>query len=274
MTIAGQSPTPRTEPFDAVADEYDSRFTNSFIGRAQRESVWKEMDRLFRPGQRVLDINCGTGVDALHLAARGIHVMACDASPEMVAVARRRLDASPYRDHVDVRILAIEQIGQLETEGLHDGVLSNFSGLNCVADLRCAARDLARLVRPGGRVILCLFGRFCLWEIFWYTLHGDIMRAFRRSRSQGVVANLAPGHSVLVRYPSVGSIRQCFAGQFRLVSWQGVGIAVPPSYLEPWAARFARLFKFAANIDLLLGRCPGFRSLADHVVLVLERVEV
>ena len=86
----------RTAPFDAVADEYDARFTNSLIGRAQRESVWREMDRLFRPGQRVLEINCGTGVDALHLAARGIQVVACDASPEMIAVARRRLDASAH----------------------------------------------------------------------------------------------------------------------------------------------------------------------------------
>src|SRR5208337_2607391 len=131
MTIAWQSPTHRTAPFDAVARAYDARFTSSLIGRAQRESVWLEMDRLFRPGQRILDINCGTGVDALHLAARGIHVVACDVSPRMLAVARRRLDASPHRHHADLRTLAIEHVGQLEGDGLYDGVLSNFSGLNC-----------------------------------------------------------------------------------------------------------------------------------------------
>jgi len=274
MSVAGQLPTPRIEPFDAVADEYDAHFTNSVIGRAQRESVWLEMDRLFRPGQRVLDINCGTGVDALHLSARGIYVVACDASPEMVAVARRRRDASPYRDYVDLRILSIEQIGQLEKEGSHDGVLSNFAGLNCLADLRCVARNLARLVRPGGRAILCIFGRFCLWEMFWYFLQGDIKKAFRRLRGKGVIANLAPGHSVFVRYPSVSSLRRDFGGHFRLVSWKGTGVAVPPSYLEPWAARFTRLFNFAAKIDPFLGRCPGFRALADHVVVIFERVEV
>ena len=274
MTIAWQSPTHRTAPFDAVARAYDARFTSSLIGRAQRESVWLEMDHLFRPGQRVLEINCGTGVDALHLAARGIHVVACDASPEMVAVARRRVDVSPYRDHVDLRVLAIEQIGQIENEGLYDGVLSNFAGLNCVADLRCVARGLARLVKPGGRAILCLFGRFCVWEMFWYFLHGDVKKAFRRLRGKGVVANLVPGHSVFVRYPSVGSIRRDFAPHFRLVGWKGAGIAVPPSYLEPLAVRFARLFRFAAKIDPFLGRCPGIRALADHVVVVLERVEV
>jgi ubiquinone/menaquinone biosynthesis C-methylase UbiE len=274
MTLAWQSPTHRISPFDAVADEYDGRFTNSFIGSAQRESVWQEMDRLFRPGQRVLDINCGTGVDALHLSARGIHVMACDASTEMIAVARRRLAASTRRNRVEFRTLAIEQIGQLAREGPYDGVLSNFSGLNCVADLRCVACDLARLVRRGGTAILCLFGRFCLWEMCWYALHGDLKKAFRRLQGQGVVANLAPGHSVLVRYPSVGLLHRDFSPHFRLVSWKGAGIAVPPSYLEPLALRFARLFRFAPKIDRFLGRCPGFRALADHVVLVFERVEV
>jgi hypothetical protein len=44
--------------------------------------------------------------------------------------------------------------------------------------------------------------------------------------------------------------------------------------LEPWALRFARLFKLVAKIDPLICPCPGFRALADHVVVVLERVEV
>ena len=274
MTFAWQSPSLMAAAFDAVANEYDSRFSNSFIGRAQRESVWREMNLWFHPGQRVLEINCGTGIDALHLATQGIQVTACDASREMIAVARRRLQASRGRSHLEFRTLAIEQLGQLEEEGVFDGVLSNFAGLNCVADLPGVARDLAQLVRPGGKAILCLFGRFCLWEMLWYTLGGNLKKAFRRLHGNGIVANLAPGHSVLVRYPSVGSLRQNFWPHFRLVSWKGTGIAVPPSYLEHLAARYARLFRVAAKIDPLLGRCPGFRALADHVVVVFERVEV
>ncbi len=267
-------PTPRTEPFDAIAGEYDAHFTNTLIGRAQRSSVWLEVDRLFRPGQRVLDINCGTGVDARRLCSHGIQVMACDASPEMISVARRGLDTSPCRGRLELRTLAIEQVGQLTKEGLYDGILSNFSGLNCVADLPCVARDLAGLVRPGGKMILCLFGRFCLWEMLWWILHGKFNKAFRRLAREPVVANLAPGYRVLVRYPSVGSLSRVFAPHFRLVGWKGTGIVVPPTYLEPWAERFARLFKVVAMIDPILGRCPGFRMLADHVVLVLERLEV
>jgi len=260
-------------PFDAVAEDYDARFTNSVIGRVQRQLVWSEMDCLFRPGQRVLEINCGTGVDALHLAAQGVRVMACDASPEMIAVARRRLELCTFRSLVVFRTLATERIGELENEGLYDGVLSNFAGLNCVADLQCVAHDLARLVRPGGKAIFCLFGRSCLWEMIWYTVQGNFKKAFRRLGGRSVKANIGPGHSVLVRYPSVDCLRRDFAPYFRPVSWKGVGIAVPPSYLEPWAERFPRLLNFVAKVDPLLGQRPGLRALADHVVVVLERVE-
>lgn len=261
----------RETPFDAIAGEYDARFTNSAIGRAQRELVWRETDRQFHTGQRILEFNCGTGVDALHLAERGIQVLACDASAEMIAVARRRTEPSHLRARIDLRVLAIEALGQLVSEELYDGALSNFAGLNCVADLPGVARQLARLVKPGGRLVLCLFGRFCFWETVWYGLHGEFRKAFRRLRAGGVTAHLAPGYTVQVRYPSVASLRRDFACHFRLVHWKGVGIAVPPSYLEPWAARFGGLLKLARKFDRALGPCPGLRALADHVVIVLER---
>jgi len=259
------------EPFDAVAEVYDFLFTNSLIGRAQRQSVWREMDKQFRSGQQILEINCGTGMDAMHLASRGIHVVACDSSPNMIAVARRNTAA--WNDFIDLRTVAIEQIGELEGERSYDGVLSNFAGLNCVEDLRSVARSLARLVKPGGKAILCLFGRHCFWEMFWHIVRGNTKKAIRRFSGEGVVANLAPGHSVFVHYPSLRLLRRDFEPYFRLRNWKGVGIVVPPTYLEPLAVRFSRLFRCAERFDRALGHWRGFRALADHVVLVFERSE-
>ena len=72
-------------------ERYDETFTASKIGRAQRASVWKELGRAFRSGDRVLEIGCGTGVDACFLGDRGVSVIACDSSPQMVAVTTRRV---------------------------------------------------------------------------------------------------------------------------------------------------------------------------------------
>ena len=50
-------------------------------------AVWRELLRTFHPGQRVLEINCGTGIDAVSLGERGIRVLACDIAPRMIELA-------------------------------------------------------------------------------------------------------------------------------------------------------------------------------------------
>lgn len=71
--------------FDRVASRYDELWTNTDVGRLQREAVWRHVDPLFRQGARIIDLGCGTGTDARHFARAGIHVSAFDASPEMVS---------------------------------------------------------------------------------------------------------------------------------------------------------------------------------------------
>src|SRR5215467_4453792 len=100
-------------PFDEAASRYDQVFTNSAIGRAQRLSVWEELTRTFHAGDHILEIGCGTGVDACYLAERGVRVLACDSSPKMIALASRRLKDSPQSELVQAQVLPAEQIGSL-----------------------------------------------------------------------------------------------------------------------------------------------------------------
>jgi SAM-dependent methyltransferase len=261
-------------PFDALADSYDREFTFSKIGQAQRSAVWKQLGRTFRSGDRVLEIGCGTGVDACFLAERGVQVVACDSSSAMVRVAARRvreLDASA--NTVDVRLLAAENLGALEHEARFDGVFSNFAALNCVEDLHAVGESLGRLLKPGGMALLCFLGPCCLWEIIWYLFTAKPRKAFRRRQSASITAKLAPGASVQVRYYRVRSLARIFAPSLRLRSWSGIGLTVPPSYVESAAQGFPALLKLAERSDRLLARCPVIRGFSDHILLKLERVQ-
>jgi ubiquinone/menaquinone biosynthesis C-methylase UbiE len=271
MLSLSEAATSVSSPFDEIADTYDARFTNSAVGLAQRGSVWEELDRTFRAGQRILEINCGTGVDALHLARRGVEVVACDSASGMIAVARQRSGAAGSRAPVDFRILATERIGELRNEGPFDGILSNFAGLNCIQDLVPIARSLARLVKPRGKAILCFFGSFCLWETAWYLTRGDLPNATRRFDRRGSTGALSPHSGVKVWYPTVRKIRRMFSPYFHLKSRKGVGVAVPPSYLGSLADGYPRLFRIASQLDPWFGRCPGLCAMSDHVLLTFER---
>jgi len=259
-----------TAPFDAIAATYDEEFSNSLVGRAQRTAVWQELDRTFIAGQCVLEINCGTGEDAVYLAKRGVHVVALDASQAMIRRARQRVGPANLENRVCLDVMSSEELGRLGGESIFDGLLSNFSGLNCVEDLRGIAHQMARLLKPGAPALTCIFGRFCAWEMAWYLGSGNFRKAFRRMRR---VVESSVGHdtSVTVYYHSLRSIRKAFKPYFTLEGWRGIGVAVPPSYVEGVASRFPGALAAASRVDNALGHFPIWRNLADHQLLVFRR---
>jgi SAM-dependent methyltransferase len=139
-----------TTPFDLVAGDYRRLWSDAPVGRSQRSQVWRHIDPLFQPGDRILDLGCGTGDDALHFAQRGVRVFGIDASEKMVEAAQAR--------GVDARRLTLEDLSRLE--GKYSGAISNFGALNCVADLRPIAAQLKRLIEPSGPLAICIMGRF------------------------------------------------------------------------------------------------------------------
>jgi ubiquinone/menaquinone biosynthesis C-methylase UbiE len=262
---------PNQAYWDQTAENYDRLFSETVVGKIQRDAVWHEADKIFRPGMRILELNCGTGVDAAHLAARGVRVVACDLSSKMIDAARRRLGAAGLDALVDFRVLATEQIDSLAGDAPFDGAFSNFSGLNCVQDISQSARKLARLLKPGAEALLCMVGRFSLWEMAWHLAKGEpalALHSFKRKPT----TNISAQGTTPVHYPSVSDMRQMFAPEFRLRRWKGIGVAVPPSCLDPVARRVPDMVGSLAKVDRYLSRVPIFRSMGDCVLLQFERL--
>jgi len=255
--------------FDSVAEQYDDHFTRSVVGRAQRDAVWQKAITAFSAGQHILELNCGTGEDALFFARHEISVTALDASKQMVLQARRRRELEAPRSPIRFELLPTENLPELNDAPLFDGVFSNFSGLNCVPDLAAVVEELSARVKPGAPLLLCLSTRICLWEIFWYSLHGNFRKAFRRCGGHATAR--FNDYTIHVQYPTLRSLRVLF-GPFALRSCTGIGIMVPPSYLEPWARKHPKFIGLLSRIDRALCNLPIFRVIGDHMLLHFEKM--
>ena len=134
--------------FDGVARRYD--LTNTVLSGGQ-DRRWRRLTRealALRPGERVLDLAAGTAVSTVELERSGAWCVAADFSLGMLREGASR----------DVPKVAADALALPFRDGSFDAVTISF-GLRNVADTDLALRELARVTRPGGRMVVCEFSR-------------------------------------------------------------------------------------------------------------------
>ncbi|GIJ66444.1 demethylmenaquinone methyltransferase [Virgisporangium ochraceum] len=134
--------------FDGVAEKYDRTNTVLALGR---DRMWRRRTREalgLRPGDRVLDLAAGTGVSTEELARSGAYAVGADFSVGMLRVGRRARPSVP--------LVAADALALPFADASFDAVTISF-GLRNIADPIAALREMARVTRPGGRLLVCEF---------------------------------------------------------------------------------------------------------------------
>ncbi|MFC3689917.1 demethylmenaquinone methyltransferase [Aquipuribacter hungaricus] len=153
--------------FDGVAERYDLTNTLASLGadRRWRTLVTREVDA--RPGERVLDLAAGTGTSTEPFADAGVHAVACDFSLGMLTVGRRR--------RPDMAFLAGDATRLPFADASFDAVTISF-GLRNVVDPDAGLAEMLRVVRPGGRLVVCEFSH-PTWRPFRRVYDSYLLRA-------------------------------------------------------------------------------------------------
>jgi SAM-dependent methyltransferase len=265
-------------PFSEAAQSYDDHALRNPSMRWLRRESLRELTSCFQAGDRLLEIGCGTGTEALALARRGYSLLATDAAEGMVEVVRSKLArAEPMRGRVEARLLPLEQLGSLKSEvGAHtfDGAYSSLGALNCTPDLEPVAEALAKLVKPGGYVVISLLNRVCLWETAWYATHLRPRLAVRRWGGQASGTALGGGAPLQVFYWPVAHLEEVFDTYFKLVRRRAFPWLLPPTYAAGFLRGRPRLFALLDRLEKMSGsRWPCY-GLGDHVHFTFVRREL
>jgi SAM-dependent methyltransferase len=229
----------------------------------------------FHAGQRVLELGCGTGQEAIALGRAGVQVLATDVSPQMLAVTEGKVAAAGLGESVRTRLLAAGEIGGLVHEMgrcAFDGAYSSFGALNGEPKLHIVGRALGQLVRPGGRMIASVMNRFYPFEVLWYLGHGRPRQAVRRWGGSAV-AHVSPSLAARVRtwYPTPRVFSRAFPG-FRRISCRALPFLLPPPYAgHLWLRYPSEIWRLARWEERIVHRRP-FCGLGDHFLMAMERM--
>jgi SAM-dependent methyltransferase len=264
--------------FDTLAPSYDKEFTHTPIGQILRSRVHSRLLSHFKAGDKLLEIGCGTGEDALFLAEQGIKLTATDASEKMLSVTRAK---TSHLSNITVAQLDLANLPSLQAqrsgeglgvrfraaeggEGFH-GAFSNFGALNCLNDWKPLAAWLAEHVQKGGIVGLGIMSPYCLWEFAWHALHWKWDIALRRLRGSEF-------EGISITYPTVQHITNDFSPYFRRVHLMPLGLFLPTSALFDVVQKRPKLMKTLVNLENRFGNVSPLAMLADHYLIEFERL--
>jgi SAM-dependent methyltransferase len=254
--------------FDSVAADYDGPRGNNELIQRMRGTMWNTVRNELPLGSRLLDLGCGTGIDAVEFGLRGYRVVASDWSPRMVERTQARATAEGVDSQVTAVHLGVQQLDQLV--GGFDGIYSNFGPLNCAPDLRAVAAQCARLLRPGGKLVFSVIGRLCPWELGYYLLKGRVRRACIRA-ARGVTAVGMNQHTIWTRYYLPREFYRAFAPHFALDGYRALSLFMPPPYLVAFSRRHRAGCERLGRLDDRFGALPLLRDMGDHFLIVMHR---
>jgi ubiquinone/menaquinone biosynthesis C-methylase UbiE len=254
--------------FSSQSKIFDQIYSANTIITYKRTRVRQHVLGHLAPGSHILELNSGTGEDAIFFAQEGHHVHATDISTGMQQVLKQK--TASYCNRISQEICSFTQLDRLKNKGPFDHIFSNFGGLNCTGELEKVLQSFDLLLKPGGKVTMVIIPKFCLWETL-LVFKGKFKTAFRRFFSnKGRTAHIE-GTYFKCWYYNPSFVIKTMQQSYKVLGVEGLCTIVPPSYIEGFAEKYPRTYKFLkAKEDKLKDKWPWV-YIGDYFIISLEK---
>jgi ubiquinone/menaquinone biosynthesis C-methylase UbiE len=256
--------------FDKQSVVFDELYSGNSIIQYKRNRVRAHLSKYLKPGSNILELNSGTGEDAIYFAKQGHTVHATDISDGMQAVLKKKVQAASLDVQITNERCSFIGLNKLLNQGPYDCIFSNFAGLNCTGELDQVMNSFDPLLKPGGIVALVILPQFCLWESL-LLFRGKFKTALRRfSGSAGRNANI-DGNSFRCWYYSPRFIVNIMKDKYDLLNLEGLCTIVPPSYIEHFAEKHPRIFSFLCKSENYFKDKWPWKNIGDYYIISFRK---
>jgi ubiquinone/menaquinone biosynthesis C-methylase UbiE len=256
--------------FNKQSAFFDEIYSTNKIVQYKRKRVRDHVEKFLKRESRILELNAGTGNDAIYFARQGHYVHATDLSQGMLKMLSQKIISASLTDKVSFELCSFTQLEKLETRGPYDLIFSNFAGLNCTGDLGKVLDSFTTLLNPGGVITLVLLPKFCLLETLLF-LKGKFKTASRRFFSTAGRKAHIEGEYFRCWYYNPSFIKRHLKSEFDVLSLEGLCTLVPPSYIENFAEKYPKRFDALKDKeDRWKAKWP-WRSIGDYYIISLRK---
>lgn len=261
--------------FDHIAQNYDTSFTYTAVGMAQRKIVWDYLEKIL-PNEKslhILELNCGTGEDAIWLAQYNVQLTATDISEKMIAIATEKVATNHKQQAVQTTRMNIMDMNAALNGKKFDIIFSNFGGLNCLSkqEMKTVLQEkIPSILTPNGRIIFVLMTSFCLWETLFFFFKLKWNKAFRRLSKKPLIANLGNNATIKTWYYSPKWIKKNKLNTMKTVAVKPVGFFIPPSYLNNIFTKRPKWFSFLQKAEKKITNKKWLARASDHFLIDLQ----
>jgi ubiquinone/menaquinone biosynthesis C-methylase UbiE len=256
--------------FSAQSPVFDATYNGNQTTLWMRSRARKEVMTYIKPGARILELNCGTGIDSLYFAEQGFEVVATDNSDGMLAKLRQKISSMNTEPDISVKKCSFNRIDTLDA-GTFDYVFSNFGGLNCTDKLYEVLEGIDKVLKPGGHFTLVVMPKICPWEILML-FKGYFKTAFRRFKKNGTPARIEGVHFMCYYYNPFYIIKHV-GEKYKLKALKGLCIVMPPPFIEKFHERYPRIFGILEQVENRISLIPPFNRWCDHYAITMQKIK-
>lgn len=251
--------------FSKIAEEYEELEESSSLIQYKRKIIRNHLLSKTNENDRILELNCGTGIDAVYLANKGFSIVATDISEGMLSVFNQKITDKKFENKITIEnksFLDLIDFNQNEFNCL----FSNFGGLNCIDqnDLKKVIDDIVELLTPGGSITLVIMPKITPWE--WLRILKGNKSAFRRLKSGETFANVE-GEKVKTFYHSARAVKKILNQDFENIRVENIFTFGPSGSSCHFPEKHSIFFKLLTKVDKFCNKIGIFKGVGDYYVI-------
>jgi ubiquinone/menaquinone biosynthesis C-methylase UbiE len=209
--------------FSSIYEEYEVLSNENYIDQTMRKQVYFHIEKIIIQEAKILEINAGSGIDAVYFAKKGFDILATD-----IAIGSEKYILNKKKEF-NYSNLKFKLVSYLNLHELHpnkyDFIFSNFGGLNCTDKLEQVMDSFYEILNENGKVTLVILNKYYLWD--WINIFKlKFSKAFYRMSKKPIFANIKD-EKIQVYYYSTRQLKALLSQKYELIKIENLGNFYP-----------------------------------------------